>query len=40
MKRLNPYVCGYLVTFVEKEGRMGGTRLNRVPDGAKYQTTL
>lgn len=32
MEKLNPYVCGYLVTFVEKEGRMGGTRLDRVPD--------
>ena len=32
MMRLNPYVAGYLVTFVEREGRMGGTRLERVPD--------
>ncbi|MEC7985143.1 MAG: phosphoribosyl-ATP diphosphatase [Myxococcota bacterium] len=32
MEKLNPYVAGYLVTFVEREGRMGGTRLERVPD--------
>lgn len=31
MEKLNPYVTGYLVTFVEREGRMGGTRLDRVP---------
>ena len=31
MAALNPYVDGYLVTFVEREGRMGGTRLDRVP---------
>ena len=32
MADLNPYVAGYLVTFVECEGRMSGTRLDRVPD--------
>ena len=31
MAALNPYVDGYLVTFVEREGRMGGTRLDQVP---------
>ena len=31
MNELNPYVAGYLVTFVECEGRMSGTRLERVP---------
>jgi len=31
MEQLNPYVAGYLVTFVEREGRMGGTRMARVP---------
>lgn len=30
MQELNPYVSGYLVTFVEREGRMGGTNLDRV----------
>ena len=32
MEQLNPYVAGYLVTFVECEGRMEGTRLERVPN--------
>lgn len=32
MAELNPYVSGYLVTFVEREGRMGGTNLDRVPE--------
>ena len=32
MAELNDHVSGYLVTFVEREGRMGGTRLDRVPD--------
>ena len=32
MAALNPYVAGYLVTFVECEGRMSGTRLDRVPE--------
>ena len=32
MAELNPYVAGYLVTFVENEGRLGGTRLDRVPE--------
>jgi len=31
MKELNSYVAGYLVTFVECEGRMTGTRMDRVP---------
>ncbi len=30
MAELNPYVSGYLVTFVEREGRMAGTDLERV----------
>jgi len=30
MKELAPYVGGFLVTFVEKEGRMGGTDMGRV----------
>lgn len=28
---LAPFVGGFLVTFVEREGRLGGTRLERVP---------
>ena len=32
MAELNSYVAGYLVTFVENEGRLGGTRLDRVPE--------
>jgi len=31
MAALRPYVGGFLVTFVEKEGRMGGTATERVP---------
>lgn len=30
MAELRPYVCGFLVTFVEREGRMGGTDMSRV----------
>ena len=29
MRALEPYVGGFLVTFVEREGRLGGTRLDR-----------
>lgn len=32
MKMLRQYVSGFLVTFVECEGRMGGTRLDLVAD--------
>jgi phosphoribosyl-ATP pyrophosphohydrolase/phosphoribosyl-AMP cyclohydrolase len=32
MRELRDRVSGFLVTFVEKEGRMGGTRLDRVPE--------
>ncbi len=32
MAELNPYVSGYLVTFVEREGRMGGTDMGRVKE--------
>jgi phosphoribosylformimino-5-aminoimidazole carboxamide ribotide isomerase len=32
MRRLEGLVAGFLVTFVEREGRMGGTRLDLVPD--------
>jgi phosphoribosyl-ATP pyrophosphohydrolase len=32
MRRLDGLVGGFLVTFVEREGRMGGTRLERVPE--------
>lgn len=32
MAELNDLVAGYLITFVEREGRMGGTRLERVPE--------
>src|SRR5690606_32581819 len=32
MRELNPHVGGYLVTFVEREGRMGGTDLGRVEE--------
>ena len=35
MAELNDHVAGYLVTFVECEGRMAGTRLDRVPDLVK-----
>lgn len=31
MKALRPYVGGFLVTFVEREGRLGGTAADRVP---------
>ena len=30
MRQLEPYVAGFLVTFVEKEGRLQGTDLSRV----------
>ncbi len=30
IEALRPYVSGFLVTFVEREGRMGGTRLDQV----------
>ena len=30
MAELSPYVSGFLVTFVEKEGRLGGTAMERV----------
>ncbi len=30
MAELRPYVSGFLVTFVEREGRLGGTDLDRV----------
>lgn len=30
MAELRPYVGGFLVTFVEKEGRLGGTAMDRV----------
>lgn len=32
MRELNEYVSGYLVTFVEREGRLGGTSLDRVAE--------
>jgi len=35
MRRLQGLVSGFLVTFVEREGRMGGTNLNLVPDLVK-----
>lgn len=31
MAELVPFVSGFLVTFVEREGRLGGTALERVP---------
>lgn len=31
VRTLAPYVGGFLVTFVEREGRLGGTALDRVP---------
>ncbi|MDX2175686.1 MAG: phosphoribosyl-ATP diphosphatase [Candidatus Sumerlaeia bacterium] len=31
LAELAPHVGGFLVTFVEKEGRLGGTSLNKVP---------
>jgi phosphoribosyl-ATP pyrophosphohydrolase/phosphoribosyl-AMP cyclohydrolase len=30
LKELRPYVGGFLITFVEREGRMGGTAMERV----------
>jgi len=35
MRRLQGLVSGFLVTFVEREGRMGGTNLNLVPELVK-----
>ncbi|MEO8377440.1 MAG: phosphoribosyl-ATP diphosphatase [Candidatus Sumerlaeota bacterium] len=32
VKELKEYVSGFLVTFVEKEGRMGGTNMERVAE--------
>ena len=32
MQRLNGLVGGYLITFVEREGRMAGTAMDRVPE--------
>lgn len=32
MRELKPYVGGFLVTFVEKEGRLGGTAMERVAE--------
>ena len=32
MERLAPYVSGFLVTFVEREGRLGGTDMGRVAE--------
>jgi len=32
MRELKPYVGGFLVTFVEREGRLGGTALDRVDE--------
>jgi len=32
MQELLPYVDGFLVTFVEREGRLGGTRLDRAEE--------
>lgn len=32
MRELAPWVGGFLVTFVEREGRLGGTNLERVPE--------
>ncbi|MSP74093.1 MAG: phosphoribosyl-ATP diphosphatase [Myxococcales bacterium] len=32
MKELSGLVGGFLVTFVEREGRLGGTRLDQVPE--------
>ena len=32
MKKLRDYVSGFLVTFVECEGRMGGTRMEQVAE--------
>lgn len=31
VRALAPYVGGFLVTFVEREGRLGGTAMDRVP---------
>ncbi len=35
MRELNGLVGGYLITFVEREGRMGGTNLDLVPELVK-----
>ena len=35
MEALRPYVGGFLVTFVEREGRMGGTNLGAVAEMVK-----
>ncbi|HEX2839112.1 MAG TPA: phosphoribosyl-ATP diphosphatase [Phycisphaerales bacterium] len=32
MRRLEGLVCGFLVTFVEREGRLGGTNMDLVPE--------
>ncbi|MCC7381010.1 MAG: phosphoribosyl-ATP diphosphatase [Deltaproteobacteria bacterium] len=32
MQALRPFVSGFLVTFVEREGRLSGTNLGEVPD--------
>ncbi len=32
MRELKPFVSGFLVTFVEREGRMGGTAMDRVAE--------
>ncbi len=32
MRELEPYVGGFLVTFVEREGRLGGTAMERVAE--------
>ena len=32
IEALRPYVGGFLITFVEREGRLGGTCLDRVPE--------
>lgn len=32
MHELSPYVSGFLVTFVEREGRLGGTNLDQVAE--------
>lgn len=32
MRRLEGLVCGFLVTFVEREGKLGGTNMDLVPE--------
>ena len=32
VRELRPYVSGFLITFVEREGRLGGTALDQVAD--------